>query len=126
MDTKILVEKYIKDGKELLKDLDSKKFPVNAAMWFYDRNSDSWKYIISSSRVDKEGPLKVYQDIQSYLGNKSEISLKDISVVSPNNNLLLMLKKAINTGKTAISGIRFSKNTINNFFIEDAYIYRMA
>lgn len=126
MDTKILVDKYIKDGEALLKNLDSKKFPVNAALWFYDQNSDSWKYIISSSRVDKEGPLKVYQDIQSYLGGKTEISLKDISVISPNNYLVLNLKTAINTGKTAISGIRFSKNTINSFFIEDAYIYRMA
>lgn len=126
MDTKILVDKYINDGKALLKSLDSKKFPVNAAMWFYDENSDSWKYVISSPKVDEEGPLKVYQDIQSYLGNKSDISLKDISVVSPNNNLMLMLKKAINTGKTAISGIRFSNNTINNYFIEDAYIYRMT
>ncbi|OGG15380.1 hypothetical protein A3D77_07615 [Candidatus Gottesmanbacteria bacterium RIFCSPHIGHO2_02_FULL_39_11] len=125
MDTKILVDKYITEGKTLLKNLDSKKFPVNAAMWFYDQNSDSWKYVISSSRVDEEGPLKVYQDIQSYLGNNI-ISLKDISVVSPNNNLVVMLKKAISTGRTAISGIRFSKNTINNYFIEDAYIYRMT
>ena len=126
MDTKILVDKNINEGKELLRNLDSHKFPVNAALWFFDQNSDSWKYIISSSKVDEEGPLKVYQDIQNYLKKTSDISLKDISLVSPTNNLIMVLRKAINTGKRNISGIRFSRNTINNFFIEDAYIYRMT
>ena len=126
MDTKILVDKNITEGEELLKSLDAHKFPVNAALWFLDQNSDSWKYIISSIKVDEEGPLKVYENIQKYLKNTMQISMRDISVVSPNNNLVTMLKKTINTKKNAISGIRFSKNTINNYFIEDAYIYRMT
>jgi len=126
MDTKILVDKYIAEGEKLLRNLDAHHFPVNAALWFFDQNSDTWKYIISTNKFDKEGPLKAYQDIQKYIDSNNELSLNDITVVSPTNNLVMILKKAINTGPHAISGIRFSKNTINNSFIEDAYIYRMA
>lgn len=126
MDSKILVDKNITDGRKLLESLDAYKYPVNAAMWFYDQNSDTWKYIISTSKIDKEGPLKVYQDIQSYIKHNINIPLKDITVVSPENNLMKILKSAIKTNPHAISGIRFSKNTIDNFFIEDAYIYRMS
>lgn len=126
MDTKILVDKYITEGAKLLRNLDAHHFPVNAALWFFDQNSDTWKYIISTKKVDKEGPLKVYQDIQKYIEANKNLSLNDISVVSPSNNLVMILKRAVNTGPHDISGIRFSKNTIDNSFIEDAYIYRMA
>ena len=107
--------------------MDAHKYPVNAALWFFDQNSDTWKYILSTPKVDKEGPLKVYQEIQNLLREgKEAIALKDISVVSPTNSLILNLKTAITTPSKAISGIRFSRNVVNNFFIEDAYIYRVA
>lgn len=127
MDTKILVETSIIGGKELLQSLDAHAYPVDAALWFFDQNSDTWKYIIATNKVDQEGPLQVYQDIQSFLQNSHlNIALKDISVVSPNNSLVTILKKAIKTDPKSISGIRFSRNTIDNSFIEDAYIYRMV
>lgn len=127
MDTNILVEKYIDEGKTLLKSLDAHSFHVSAAMWFYDVDSDTWKYIISTPKVDEEGPLSVYRDIQKLIHKSNKnISLKDISVVSPHNNLVSILRKVIKTDKKAISGIRFSKNTIGNSFIEDAYIYRIT
>ena len=74
MDTKILVDKDITEGKKLLESLDADKYPVNAAMWFFDQNSETWKYILSTSKIDKEGPLKVYQDIQNYIQNNIDIS----------------------------------------------------
>jgi hypothetical protein len=127
MDTKLLVEKNIKEGKKLLENLDAHEYHVNAALWFFDQNSDTWKYIVSTPKVDKEGTLKVYKEIQNLLQeSKQDIALKDISVVSPTNSLVRVLQSAISTAPKGISGIRFSRNTINNFFIEDAYIYRIA
>jgi hypothetical protein len=52
------------------------------------------------------------------------LSLQNISLVSPNDDLVKLLKAAIKTGP-GVSNIRFTGNVINNVFIEDAYIYRV-
>lgn len=127
MDKTILVEKNIEEGKKLLEILDSNDFPVKAALWFFLVDSDTWRFIIASPLVEKNGPKETYHLIQSAMLKSSpptEISLKDISVLSPNNELIRLLKIAVQTGP-GISGIRFTRNTINNVFIEDAYIYRL-
>jgi hypothetical protein len=45
-------------------------------------------------------------------------------VADMNAPLIALLKAAISTGK-GVGGIRFSRNTINGHYIEDAYIYRL-
>lgn len=54
MDNKLLVDKYIKEGKMLLKNLDKNKFPVKAALWLYDSNNNNWKYLIATPKVDEK------------------------------------------------------------------------
>lgn len=128
MDSKLLVDKYIKEGKILLQNLDKNKFPVKAALWLYDSNNDNWKYLIASPKVDEKGPIQVYKTILQYLPHQDEnhISLNDIKVVSPNDSLISLFKKAIKTKPDSISNIRFTSNTIDSYFIDDAYIYRVA
>lgn len=128
MDNKILVDKYIKEGKMLLKNLDKNKFPVKAALWLYDSNNNNWKYLIATPKVDEKGPLQVYKTIRNYLVHQGEnhISLNDIRAVSPNDTLISLFKKAIKTDPKSISNIRFTANTIDSHFIDDAYIYRVA
>jgi hypothetical protein len=85
--------------------------------------------IIDSPSVREDVPKKVYQKIQSALHKKDKneltISLKDISVIEDNNLLISLLQTFIKTGD-GVSGIRFSKSTINGHFIEETYIYRMT
>lgn len=128
MDKNILVDTDIKTGKELLKSLDANAFPVVAALWFFDPDNKRWKYIIASPKYDQEGPLKMYEYLQSYIPSNVEkrISLSDIAATSPNNKLIQLLKKAITTRPDAISGISFTDNVIDNSFIEGVYIYRLA
>jgi hypothetical protein len=45
--------------------------------------------------------------------------------VKDNDPLVLLLRKAIVTGP-GISGIRFTSNSVNGTFIDDAYIYRLT
>lgn len=127
MDRKILVEKDIKEGKRLIETLDEARFGVTAALWFYLTDSEEWRLLIASPYKEKNGPKKAYSFIQGELEKLTpsiDISLKDISVLSPNHNLIKLLKVAIHT-KPGISDIRFTRNVINNILIEDAYIYRM-
>lgn len=126
MDKTTLVDENIDEGRRLIEGLDREGFRVDAAMWFYLTDTSEWRLFIASPIVDQEGPKKAYGFIQSVLGKlspTSQISLKDISAISPNHNLIRLLKIAIRTGP-GISGIRFTKNVINNTLIEDAYIYR--
>ncbi|MBI5740673.1 MAG: hypothetical protein HZA16_08120 [Nitrospirae bacterium] len=122
-----LVEKDIEEGKRLIEELDKTKFKVRAALWFYMAESDEWRLYIVSPFVEKEGPKKAYTFIQSVLASISQpagITLQEISVLSPSNDLIKIIRSTIKTGQD-ISGIRVTKNVFNNTLVEDAYIYRM-
>ncbi len=123
----VLVEKEIEEGKRLIEALDKANFQVEAAMWFYLTDSDQWRLFIASPFAEKNGPKNAYSFIQSVMSKLSEplgITLKDISVLSPKHHLISLLRVALRTGP-GISGVRFTRNVINNTLIEDAYIYRI-
>jgi hypothetical protein len=127
MDKTSLVEKDIKEAKRLIKALDESEFEVRAALWFYLTESDEWRLLIASPFVEQNGLKKSYNFIQEVLAKlspPSKISLKEISVLSPQDELISLLRVGIRTGP-GISDIRFSRNVINNRLIEDAYIYRL-
>ncbi len=119
--------KLISDGARLIESLDKSGFHVVAAFWLYLSESDEWRLIIASPSEIVKGPRQAYTDIQSVLSNTSppiEISLQDISVVSPGDRLIQSLKGLIGTGYGRV-GLRIKNSVSNNQFIEDAYIYRM-
>lgn len=126
-----LVDADMKAGEALLSKLDEIKFDVRAAFWFYIPDSEEWRLIFASPAVDKKGPKEAYEKVQSQLPELREeleqdyeLSLQNISVVGPNDDLVKLLKTAVKTGP-GVSHIRFARNVINNVFIEDAYIYRV-
>lgn len=123
-----LVEGDIRVGEGLIEALDAAGFPVQAALWFYLSDPGEWRLIVASPLTDKDGPRGAYEQVQSVLTKLRpplDISLSDISVVGSKDELIKLLRQAIGTG-SGISGIRFTRNTINGVFIEDAYIYRLA
>ena len=115
----------IDQGASLLRLLDGSGVPITAAFWLLDPESQTWKLILASPSVSTEGPLKVYKTLQQYVG-QAGLTLQDIAVVSPHEPLVNLLRAAAPTSPTSISGIRFTANSINNVFIDDAYIYRAA
>lgn len=123
----ILVDRDIQEGRMLVEALDRSKFILDGALWFYMSNSDEWRLLLVSPLVDRIGPKKAYTVVQSAIEDMPPdfgISLNRISVLSPKNNLIRLLSITLRTGR-GISGIRFTRNTINGVFIEDAYIYRL-
>jgi hypothetical protein len=127
MDKTTLVKEYIEEGKRIIESLDQKSLDISAAMWFYLQDLDEWRLFIASPAVDDKGPKEVYSIVQSVLGKAElpfELTINDISIISPNHKLILLMKKATKTDH-GISGIRFTKNVVDNTLIEDAYIYRM-
>lgn len=124
-----LVEEDIKAGESLIEALDEADFRATAALWLYSSERGQWRLVVASPEVHERGPRRAYTRVQSILARSSlaisrRISLRDVSLVSPQHGLIRLLSSAISTGP-GISGIRFTANTIDNVFIEDAYIYRL-
>lgn len=120
----------IKAGADLTGELDKAGLAVKASFWFYMVESQTWRMIIASPRVSSIGPKIVYQKVQKAISkldaiSQNKVSLQNVSVVENNHPIVNLLRMAIQTGN-GINGIRFSNNTINGQFIEDAYIYRLT
>ncbi len=127
MVTTSLVENEIEVGGKLVWKLDEACIPVRAALWHYLSEPDEWRLVIASPLVDSEGPKAVYARIYEAVRGLFKcggISLNDTSVVSLNHSLIKLLRGAIGTGP-GVAGTRFSRNTINNVYVADAYIYRL-
>jgi hypothetical protein len=125
----ILTQEMIQAGAELTRRLGEAHLEVHASLWLYMPDKNLWRLIVASPAVRQDGPKKVYQQIQTILSKMSDqtwkIPLHDISVVEDNDPLIASLRTSMGT-KDGVSGRRFSRDTINGHFIEDAYIYKMT
>ena len=125
----ILTKEMIQAGADLVHRLDAAHLEVSASLWLYIPDANLWRLVIASPAVKAEGPKRVYQKIQSVLSQAPDdaykVTLSDISAVEHTDPLVTLLRAAVKMGK-GISGRRFSRNTINGHFIEDAYLYRVT
>jgi len=125
--TERLSNSMMNAGAKLIERLDRKNADIKSSFWMCFPEEKIWKLMIASPLVDSEGPREYYKKIVTANEHAEEsegvISLHDIEVTSTSNQIVALLRCAVNTGE-GISGIRFSKNAINGVFIEDVYIYR--
>ncbi|WP_162417795.1 hypothetical protein [Cyclobacterium roseum] len=127
MDKKTLVNIDIEEGKKVLEALDDSNLSISSAFWFFLDDIEEWRLFFVAPDFDLVGPKKLYSKVQKILQdhkNEINIPLEAISLISPKDQLIGILKMAITTGP-GISGIRFSGNVINGVLIKDAYIYRV-
>jgi hypothetical protein len=124
--TNPLSQDAIEAGITIVGELDARRFPPAAAFWFYVDEASAWRLILAFPGVDKEGAKKAYRRVQKVLSKAKDprISLQNITVLDERSPLVALLRKAIRTGP-GISRIRFSRNSIDGVFIEDAYVYRL-
>lgn len=124
-----LLEAKIASGRRLIELLDADQFEIVAALWLYTSSADEWRLVLATPLVDDRGPQPVYKRIRTVLDLHADqvpgLSLSNISVVSPDEALVKALRTAIRTDR-GLHSIRFTRNRINDLFIEDALIYRAA
>jgi hypothetical protein len=126
VDKTTLVEADIEAGAKLIRALDAANFPLSAALWLYLPEEEDWRLILATPLVREKGPRAAYELVQKVLMELPNLplSLDQISLVDPNDRTVSLLRLAISTGP-GIAGVRFSRNTINGVYIEDAYLYRV-
>ena len=122
-----LVETDIAEGQQLINELKKihSHFPVQAAFWLNRPEVMEWRLYLATPLVDQHGPFTTYADLQNVLRNNPwSISLQEISVVSPKDKLVKVVKNAAPIPPGA-KGIRFGRTRLNDTYIEDAYVYRV-
>ena len=115
-------------GATLVKKLDESDVDVHAALWLYLSDARVWRLFLAIEGITTLGPKEVYRRIQTVIRNNQKslpgLDLPEISVIAPNDPLIVLLRLAIRIRPSG-SGVRFSRNTISGHFIEDAYVYRL-
>ena len=124
-----LATEMIDAGRRLLELLDRQKFRARGCFWFYFPESDRWRFVVASPEVRVHGPHAAYRKVQALARRVPDaaglFAPGDVTVVKDNDPLVLLLRRAIATGP-GISGIRFTNNSVNGTFVDDAYIYRLS
>jgi hypothetical protein len=121
--TSYLVVNQIEAGEALLRELDKRKFRIESAFWLFISESSDWRLFLATALVDDSGPRSVYTRLQKVLvATRIDIPLTDISVVSPSHEFVRLLQRVVSV--SGVSGIRFSRTSVDGVFFEDAYIYR--
>jgi hypothetical protein len=121
-----LVDADVRAAAELVKLLDQNNLNVSGALWFYQSEAERWRLLISF--LEKRRDVTTYYLEVAKLINKSGrkdiIDLGLVDFVDSDRSVIGPLSRAIRV--EGLSNVRFSHNRINNVFIEDALIYRLA
>ncbi len=116
-----LTNEMVAAGRELTEQLAIRDSTLVSALWLYDPESNQWRFVVASPRVDTEGPLKVYEIVEQTLHEKGiKLPLKNVSAWSPTNPIIVALKSTLRVGGPA--DVRFTRNRVNDVYIDDSYI----
>ena len=120
-----LVTGLIQEGERLIELLESRRFHIAAAFWYYFEDIIRWRLVIVfSSLVEREGPLRAYIGIQEALTKMQakELSVSDISVMRLNGYEFRELRPAIERSGRVVSHDPMTRPKDTVF--EDMYVYR--
>src|SRR5256885_1932182 len=127
MDTELLVENRITDGRELILELDRDRFDVRVAFWAKPREEGIWLLFIGSNSVQAEKMGDAYRAVYTCLSRlqKSSISLSEIRLMhtsSPTIRDALDLRKRHRDEML----LRISGMQLGELAVDEAYIYSPA
>ncbi len=123
-----LSKETIDTGKRILEKLDAERLDIRSAFWFYLSDLGKWRLLFATPLVKSKGPKLLYtktrEILTAYANTQVQISLDDVSFIEHDHDTVKIISMMIGCVK-GINEVRFSNNTINGHFIEDALIYRL-
>ena len=122
-----LTNEMMEAGSVFVQEIERSSLHLHAALWIQQTPDDFWKFILAFPEVRLDGPRYVYKQLRAISKRISpevyKIGVEIISVVEERDRLIQIFKGVI---KVHGGGIRFSRNSLNGTYIEDAYIYKMT
>lgn len=123
----VLNREMIEAGSTLSAELESKHFNATVVLWMYFDHLEEWRIVVGSPEVDKHGPLRVYEEIQTILGemenNEYGLRLMNTTVVGEKKFPIKALRqKALESGGIEEGRVR---GPVSGDYIVDSWIYRV-
>jgi hypothetical protein len=127
MDKATLVSIDFERGEEVLKVLDDAGLRIKVALWLFSPDHDDWRLVLASPQLDGAGVRHPYGLVNEALRNAGyPIEKKPLIWIMPMNDPFIRdLRKRFSKAKN-VEGMRLGLQTIGNWFIEDAYVYRIS
>lgn len=124
MDTELLVEPRIEDGRKLLGELVRDGFDVTVAVWVRTSEEASWSLTIGSNSVTPEKSGEAYGTLYVCLSRlpDSSVSLSEVKLVQASDPIARDAV-AVRERHPGFSPIRYNGKRLGNLAIEEAYIY---
>ncbi len=122
MDTSILVEELVDEGKNLLKYLFEYEWKIAAAFWNLDKDSNQWKLYLSIPLLKTEGARSIYLRLTKRIAIISppiSIDVDDIRLISSDNDVVKGIKSILKDENS----IGYTKNL---FLSGDSNLYGQA
>lgn len=124
-----LSESKITAGQDLLKALDRKGVRVDAALWYFFAEKESWKLVLLLPKLIAKGPRATYREIQNVLGSADPpiaLDLLEVTAARPESEPITAFQGIVGTSADSIGQARFTQCVFNRQFVEDALVYRMV
>jgi len=123
----LLVNIDLATGAEVLKALDGAGLQVKVALWLFSPDHQDWRLAVASRRLDAAGPGEDYGLIIEAL-DKAGFPLErqpPIMVLPMNGRFVRDLRRQIGKAKN-VEGMRLGPQMIGDWFIADAFVYRVS
>jgi hypothetical protein len=126
----MLDQNLIEFGEELIKKLDENRVAVNAALWVYIQDEDSWNLLLSFPKLVRKGSKQAYSEVWKALlaipGVNQDVSfyLDLVTIARADDPLLELIRTVFKTG-SGISHIRLTDYVIKGKPVKDVLIYRL-
>jgi hypothetical protein len=127
MDKATLVSIDFERGEEILKVFDSTELRIQVALWLFSPDHEDWRLVIASRQLDGAGSQHAYGLVNDAL-RRAEYPIEKkppLWILPMNDPFIRGLRRLYGKSKN-VEGMRLGLQTIGDWFIEDAYLYRIS
>jgi hypothetical protein len=125
MDKATLVSIDLERGEEVVKVLDEADLQIKVAVWLFSPDHDDWRLVLASRQLD--GSRHAYGLVNDALDRAGyPVEKVPLLWIMPMNDPFIRdLRRRFGKAKN-VEGMRLGLRTIGNWFVEDAYAYRIS
>jgi hypothetical protein len=124
--SQFLTDEMIRAGEALIERVKKSNLQIVAAFWLYYEDAERWRLVLASKRLNKEGPLALYQELDKLIYDKERqeifgIRLENTTFVDASDELVRALASANQLG--VIAERRLPRSYFDGHYVEDIYVY---